>query len=408
MPTSKLIVFCYLPGSAQAVPAGQFEHDDQMNIGMFQYGRRYQERANAMALDPVTLPLGPAIQPVETNGGLYGAFRDAAPDYWGRLVIASRMKRPPEALTEIDFLVHANATRVGNLDFRESPDSPEPPLAPPQFQNIGMLIEAAQELEQGHEIDDRSRLLLEQGSSLGGARPKCTAELDGEQWLAKFPSRNDRINIPRIEYATMTLAKACGLQTPELKLQQVAGKDVFLIHRFDRVPTGSGNWFRQGFASALSLAGWDERDHTRWSYRTVAERIRRHSIHPAEDLNELFRRIAFNILVRNTDDHPRNHGFLYEEQGVSLSPLYDVVPSITPRGVGSEFFLAMNIGEEGRLASLKNLCSSAPAFNLKTTEAKELTDALREQVSDTWRDHFSEHGFSEQEIKLLAPSFGQG
>ena len=117
-------------------------------------------------------------------------------------------------------------------------------------------------------------------------------------------------------------------------------------------------------------------------------------------------RIAFNIFVRNTDDHPRNHGFLCEPEGLALAPLFDVVPTLARSGVGSEYFLAMGIGREGRLASGRNLCSSAAAFGLTPSKAKELVTALRSQIASTWRVIFSEAGFSEQDLALVAPSLG--
>ncbi len=404
MATTSLYVFCYLPGQVEAVPAGRFDHDDVAGVGTFAYGRRYLDRPNALPVDRVALPLGVDAVPVTTNGGLYGAFRDASPDYWGRLVIASGLKTPPESLTEIHYLTHANATRVGNLDFRSSPDDPEPVLAPPEFQDLDELLTTADELEQGHAVDERIRVLLEQGSSLGGARPKCTLILDGEMWIAKFPSRHDWISAPRLEFATMQLAANCGLNTPVTRLETVGARDVFLARRFDREAV-AGGWARRGYLSALSLAEWDERDRNRWSYRTVADRIRRHSEHPGEDLRELFLRIAFNILVRNTDDHPRNHGFLLGADGLSLSPLFDVEPARVRPGVGTEYFLAMSVGEQGRLGSLANLSSSAAAFNLDFAEARSLTRQMRSCVASSWRDSLHAAGFAERDIELLAPTF---
>jgi serine/threonine-protein kinase HipA len=406
MPKSSLIVFCYLPGAVAAVPAGRFDHDDLADVGTFQYGRRYLERPDALSVDCVALPLGGAFLPASLHGGLYGAFRDSSPDYWGRLVIASCLQCPLESISELDYLTHANATRVGNLDFRQSPDDPEPALSPPQFQDIEALLQASDDVEQGNTPDERIRVLLEQGSSLGGARPKCTVESDGELWLAKFPSRNDRISIPRVEYATMKLAGSCGLDVPECRILTVGDRDVFLVRRFDRQSV-SGGWARRGYLSALSLAEWDERERDRWSYRTVADRIRKYSVRAGADLRELFLRIAFNILVRNTDDHPRNHGFLVEKEGLSLSPLFDVVPALARRGVGSEFSLAMGIGLQGRLAVLGNLCSAAQTFNLKPVEAEELTEAMHARVASSWRSTFSSTGFGDEDLEVLAPSFGE-
>ncbi|MBW1943989.1 MAG: HipA N-terminal domain-containing protein, partial [Deltaproteobacteria bacterium] len=133
MAEKKITVFIYLPNETVAVPAGIFTHESDPGVGAFAYGRKYMERKNALPVDPVSLPLGPATQEVTSNAGLYGTFRDAAPDYWGRLVIATELKVPPEALSEMDFLMDGNATRVGNLDFRWTPDDPEPLLEPPHF-----------------------------------------------------------------------------------------------------------------------------------------------------------------------------------------------------------------------------------------------------------------------------------
>ncbi len=406
MASQSLYVFCYLPGEVAAVPAGRFDHDGVAGVGMFAYGRRYADRPNALAVDSVALPLGVAPVPIATNGGLYGAFRDASPDYWGRLVIASGLKRPAEALSETDYLLYANATRIGNLDFRSSLEDSEPTLGPPVFQDMEDLLIAAEDLDAGRPVDERRRLMLEQGSSLGGARPKCTVQLDGELWLAKFPSRNDRISMPRLEFGTMSLAARCGLDVPTIRLETVGGRDVFLSRRFDR-EAAAGGWVRRGYLSALSLAQWDERDRDRWSYRSIAERIRKFSVRPSADLHQLFLRIAFNMLVRNTDDHPRNHGFLVEREGIALAPLFDVEPAPRRPGLGSDFFLAMSIGPQGRLASLDNLRSAAAAFNLKPAAADDLLLRMRTCVADSWRDELGKIGFDEHALDSLAPSFGR-
>ena len=405
MTKTSLYVFCYLPGDIVAVPAGRFDHDNHAGVGMFSYGRRYSERPSALPVDAVALPLGVDPVPVATNGGLYGAFRDASPDYWGRLVIAAGLKSPVEALSEVDYLLHANATRAGNLDFRPALDSPEPDLEPPAFQAMPDLLMAAADLEAGRPVDERCRLMLEQGSSLGGARPKCTVQLAGALWLAKLPSRNDRVNIARLEFGTMNLAARCGLVVPPIRLETIGGRDVFLTRRFDRDAVGGG-WARRGYLSALSLAQWDERDRDRWSYRAIAERIRRHAAHPAADLHQLFCRIAFNILVRNTDDHPRNHGFLLAEGGgLALSPLFDIEPALARPGVGTEFSLAMDIGPQGRLARLDNLRAAAASYNLKPAEADDLIVQMRSGVENAWHDELTKAGFDAATLETLAPSF---
>ena len=400
MGESELIVFIYLPGETVAVPAGVFRHDADAGIGTFVYGRRYVERPDALGVDPVALPLGSPPREVTSNEGLYGALRDAAPDYWGRMVIAAERQTAPEALSELDFLAASDATRVGNLDFRLSPDAPEPTVGPPQLSRLADIAAGAGGIERGQDVPGHLLRLLRQGTSVGGARPKCTVELDGALWIAKLPARGDTVNVPRIEYATMTLAARCGIDTPEVRLVQGAGKDVLLVRRFDR-EEGNGGWLRHGFLSSLSFMRWDQRDRVRWDYVALADAMRRHT--SAADIAALFRRMVFNILVRNTDDHPRNHGFLVEGHEISLSPAYDIVPSSVQSGVGTEFRLAMSVGDRGRDADLGNALSRAARFGLSAARAATLVDELLTEAR-LWREHFEECGVPERERELLAPS----
>jgi serine/threonine-protein kinase HipA len=401
MAEKNITVFIYLPGEIVAVPAGIFTHESQLGVGTFAYGRKYMERKNALPVDPVSLPLGPAPREVTINKGLYGAFRDAAPDYWGRLVIAAERKVPPETLSEMDFLLDANATRVGNLDFRRTPRDPEPYLEPPHFNQLEDVMKTAASIEAGKEVPRHLLRLLRQGTSVGGARPKCTIQRQNALWIAKFPSRDDTLNIPRVEYATMTLAGKCRIRIPTLCLQSVGEKDVLLVRRFDRVKAKNG-WLRKGFLSSLSLMQWDEADRLYWDYGAISAAMRRHT--PVENIHELFRRMVFNILVRNMDDHPRNHGFLFGETGVELAPAYDIVPSLTRPGVGTDFSLAMSVGERGREASLKNALSRASGFGLSEKEARAVVKNLVETV-EGWRGHFASVGCPDWELKALAPSF---
>lgn len=394
-------VFIYLPGETIAVPAGIFTHDANAGIGSFAYGRKYLERKNALAVDPAALALGLTPREVTTNHGLYGVFRDAAPDYWGRLVIAAERKAPPEAFTEMDFLIFANATRVGNLDFRETPDSPEPELKPPHFNRLADLLDAASKIEAGADVSEHLLHLLQQGTSVGGARPKCTVEWEDALWIAKFPAKDDTLNIPRIEYATMTLAAKCRIQVPAMRLQSVGAKDVLLVRRFDREKAKEG-WLRKGFLSSLSLMQWDEMDRLAWDYGAIADTMRRHTL--VDDIQEWFRRMVFNILVRNTDDHPRNHGFLFDDSGIKLSPAYDIVPSITRPGVGTDFSLAMSIGGRGREATLENALSRAVRFGISEHEAREEVEKLVGVVRG-WREHIASVGCPDSEIRVLEASF---
>ena len=397
------IVFIYLSGEAVAVPAGIFTHDGDTKTGSFVYGRRYLERPNVLPVDPVALPLGHRSIDVAINGGLYGAFRDATPDYWGRLVMAAEAGVPTEALSEMDFLMSGNATRSGNLDFRPSPDTPEPSLAPPSFHHLADLLRAAAMVEAREPVDARLLHLLRQGTSMGGARPKCTVAWEENLWIAKFTARGDTVSVPRIEFATMTLAGECGLRIPEVHCVRPAESDVFLTQRFDREPLSGGRFARRGYLSALSFAQWDEGDRLLWSYLSLADRMR--SLSPVADLTELFGRMVFNVLVRNTDDHPRNHAFLLDGDMLSLSPAFDLMPTLVRPGVGSAFSLAMTCGPRGRDGSIENILGAAARFGLSAEKAQETVTRIRETVAG-WRNHFEECGVSASEIDALTPSFG--
>ena len=403
MAQRKITVFIYLPDEVLAVPAGIFTHDTEAGIGSFSYGRRYMERANAMPVDPFALPIGSLAGDVTTNSGIYGTFRDAAPDYWGRLIIATEARVPPEALSELDYLLASNATRVGNLDFRLAAEDPEPALVPPHFTQLADLLVAAEQVEKGEPADKHILQLLRQGTSMGGARPKCTVKLDDALWIAKFPARGDTLNIPRVEYATMTLAGKCGIRIPEVRIVTVEGTDILLCRRFDREKTDAG-WRRRGFASSLSLMQWDEGDRVRWSYTAMADAMRRFM--PINDIHELYRRMIFNILVRNTDDHPRNHGFLMAREKISISPAYDLVPALTHPGIGTDFRLAMAVGKHGREATLDNAQSHAGRFGLSGKEAQTITEQLLATIRG-WRAHFEECGVAGTNMDVLAPSFAR-
>ena len=401
MPERQITVFIYLPNETIAVPAGIFTHNPDSGIGSFAYGRRYLERKNALPVDPAALPLGMHPKEIIINGGLYGAFRDASPDYWGRLIISATFNAPPEALSEMDYLMAANATRVGNLDFRTSPDAPEPELIPPHFNQLADIMDAAARVAVGEKIEDHILQILRQGTSMGGARPKSTVEYKDTLWIAKFPTKGDYLNIPCIEYATMKLAERCGIRIPEVRIMTVGGKDVFLIRRFDRKKSGE-SWNRIGFISALSLMQWDESDRLRWDYPMIADTMRRYT--PIDNMHELFCRMVFNILVRNTDDHPRNHGFLFDGHSMNLSPAYDLVPSPAYPDVGIDFHLAMSIGDQGRKATLKNAVSRSARFGLSEKNALDRIEQIRATVT-RWREYFTEYGVATNEQDMLAPSF---
>jgi serine/threonine-protein kinase HipA len=398
-----VIVFLYLKNEPTAVPAGVFSYDEAERVGEFSYGARYIERPNALPADPVSLPLGVKALPTRLNEGFYGVIRDSLPDYWGRLVFAAKKQIAPEQLSIIDLMLESNATRVGNLDFRLNPKSTEPKLELPYFTALEDIIEAAYRIENNEKVSKHILELYAQGSSMGGARPKCSVLFNNEMWIVKFPSKNDTADIPLIEYATMRLAAECGIDVPEVRLEKIGKKNVFMIKRFDRENTEQG-FLRKGFMSALSLMQWDERDRYLWSYYSLADEMRKYM--SVDNLKQLYRRMVFNSLVNNTDDHPRNHGFLTEGQTINLSPAYDIVPTFKRQGIGSESSLAMSIGNLGRTISLENILSYFHMFGFKYEEdAVENCIKPLVAVVNRWKEYFDVYGVGSDTIQALQDTF---
>lgn len=415
MTSRQLAVFAYLPGEAQAVPAGQLileEEGATPRGASFVYGLRYIERPNTIEIDPVSLSLcdKDAVRGVELHPvpglALFGAIRDAAPDAWGRRVIEARRKAPLNSLPESDYLLAAGSNRVGALDVRTGLDVDETPSELGDVRKLEYFLEATQRIEEGLPVPARLEAFFDAGSALGGARPKATvADAQGKLWLAKFPSRSDGYDIPLVEAATLDLAGAAGLTIPRVAMVDLgAGQHVMLIERFDREGAASA-MTRKHFISALTLVGCAELDSPNRNYADIADALRKHGAAKqiAADLEELFARMVFNILVGNDDDHLRNHGLLWEPnvRGWVLSPLYDVVPRPTRAW---ERFLHLGIGPQGRVATLDNAMGWAARFGLTRDKAIASIDKVWRVVRE-WKNHFEQYGVPPAEIDKVSSAF---
>lgn len=404
-------VFAYLPGEAEAVPAGRLVLDEtgpDSTSSRFGYGRRYLARPNAVPVDPLSLPLAclpgdqATYEPV--NPPLFGAVRDAAPDYWGRRVIEARLKVPPDSVPESVYLLHAGPHRFGALDFREGLDSPEAPGLLPPIAQLEYLLEAADRIQEGQSIPAQLEPIFA-GGTMGGARPKALVIHRGEQYLAKFPAKNDGFDVPVVERACLELARRAGLDVPPTDLVRLAdGRHVMLIERFDRHAKGDGFLHRHA-VSGLTLLGKHESESLGARYEELADRIGRFGVdgQVKPDRSELYGRIAFNILISNDDDHLRNHAFVWDAAGKGwrLSPLYDVVPR--PQ-VAEERFMHMSAGPQGRLATLDNLIEAHGSFGLLRKEAAAIIDRIA-SVTRQWRMIFEELGVPAPTCDKVASAF---
>jgi serine/threonine-protein kinase HipA len=201
----------------------------------------------------------------------------------------------------------------------------------------------------------------------------------------------------------MDLARACGIVIPTIQLETIGGKDVLLLERFDRRKTKTG-YARLGFISALSLMDWDDRERPLWSYISLADTMRATILAQPAQLSDLFRRVVFNILCRNTDDHPRNHGFLWGARGLELSPAYDLVPAPARLGVNTEFDLSMSLGERGREASLENALTMTSRFGLTRDQAEKIIGDMVEGTR-RWEDHYHAHGVIPDDVDAIRACF---
>lgn len=404
-------VFIHLPGEQDAVPAGKLDMstDDRGGFAsaIFAYGSRYLARAKALDVDPVSLPIdGAAIRSrLPVNGlPMFGAIRDAMPDAWGRRVIENRLRRPGP-LPEWLYLDHAGSDRAGALDIRSNRDSAPSTSWLPEMVELSYLLEVAERIEAGEPVPAQLAHYFQGGPTMGGMRPKAVIQIEGRQFLAKFPSRTDRFNIPAVERATLELAREAGLTVPETRLVQMPdGRAVMLIERFDRVMGPSGTMARRHMVSALTMLGVSEMNSPYSSYADIAHVISQRAPRERVDVDrrELFARMVFNILVSNNDDHLRNHAFLHVDAGGwALSPLYDVVP--TP-SASLERDLHLIVGNMGRAARVDNALTSAGQFGLRRPQAADMVDRMY-RVVRSWRQTFEAHGVATRDCDLVASAF---
>lgn len=406
--TSERQVYIYvqLPGTLNTVPAALLKVEklrDGTFVGRFRYGDRYLARKDAIAFDPFQLPLGDTFYEFTKLKGIPGAVRDAGPDAWGRLVIEHKLQRSPGDLEEIDYLLNGPQDGAGYLSFGSNPEPPAPKRQYNRTHQLADLVAAAEAIEEGKRVPQHILEQLEPGTSMGGARPKATIEDDNRLWIGKFPERVDRCNLQRVEYATLELARRCGITACNAVLQSVAGHDVLMVERFDRAFAEKG-YLRFGIVSAFTMLDCDDNylDRERWSYPLLSDQLRRWSEKPDKDRIELFRRIVFNAAVTNNDDHPRNHAVRRTARGWHLTPAYDLVPA--PLVSLERRDLAMTVGTYGRTASIYNLASRCERFDLTTEAARKEIENVVATVR-TWREHFRTCGVSAKDIEYIAPAF---
>jgi len=381
----------------------------------FEYAETWLNNQNPILyLDPhLGFYRGKQYLPEEKNN--FGIFLDSSPDRWGRLLMRRREAwqakeegRDERPLFESDFLLGVfDGHRMGGLRFKLNQDGPflndHKKMATPPWTSLRELEQASLQLERHDAMNDPEyyhwlSLLIDPGSSLGGARPKASVVDDqGHLWIAKFPSSSDGKNVGAWEMVLHQLAIACGIQVSEARLQKFSSKHAtFLSKRFDRTK----NQRRIHFASALTLLGLqDGADYLEGvGYLDLVAFVMKNSPQAKEDLEQLWRRMAFNMMVSNTDDHLRNHGFILTNNGWRLSPAYDMNPNEMGHG------LTLNISESSNDLDLSIALETAHWYQLKRDRAERILKEMQLEIS-LWRTVAKKHGISHSEIEQTKRAF---
>ena len=383
------------------------------DIFSFHYEKAWLASEAVFAFDP-DLALVTGHQYPAPDRANFGIFLDSSPDRWGRVLMQRRENlrarqegQRPRTLTEWDFLLGVHdETRLGALRFRVSPDGPfvdsDARLAAPPITSLRELQAASLQFEEHineEEHPEYARWLVQlfaPGTSLGGARPKASIrDEQGVLCIAKFPSRQDTRDMGGWELVANSLAAMAGIVVPEARPLRLEGSPytTFLAKRFDRNAHGR----RLAFVSAMTLTQHKDGESGA-SYLELVDLLQSRGMNTAADCEQLFRRVLFNILIHNTDDHLRNHGFFVDEQGIRLSPAYDMNPSIDR----TELTLAIN--EVETACDVSVAMDASRDYGLAAQQASRVLDGVRRAVQN-WRDEANRFHISKAEQDLMASAF---
>lgn len=352
----------------------------------------------------------PGQQYTQPDRDIFSCFSDALPDRWGRMllnrreqILSTEEKRPVRKLSSFDYLMGIDDfSRMGGFRFKESPDGEfincEKSLRIPPLTDIRALVAASMEIEKSEEqnqLPEKKWLLqlLHPGTSLGGARPKAGVMNDeGQLCVAKFPSRNDDYDVALWEHASHLLAKKSGVTAADTSVIETGGKyHALLSKRFDRTSDGR----RKHFASAMTLLGLTDGCDAKTGngYLDIVDFILQNCCNVEDNLRQLYRRVAFNIAMGNSDDHFRNHGFLLTPKGWTLSPAYDMNPTLNE-------YQALLINSTTNHADLQVLLDSAEEYMIGREEAGHIIDEVKAGVRH-WKSIAARLGIAKREMDVF-------
>ena len=396
---SEAFVWIWLPGATKPVVAGKLTADGDKLV--FNYGKSYLERKNAISIYDTELPLKAGALPLLPGLSMPGCIRDASPDAWGRRVLINKKLGLKSAdadiarLDELTYLLESGTDRIGALDFQLSAFQ----YIPRSSVNVTLdeLQQSAERVEKGIPLTAELDQALYHGSSIGGARPKALIEDGDTKYIAKFSSSTDLFNVLKAEFISMRLADLVGLNVALVLLTKSSNRDVLLIERFDRIHTGHG-WQRKSMVSALTLLSLDEMMARYASYQDLAEIIRHKFTNASTTLRELFSRLVFNILSGNTDDHARNHAGFWDGRMLTLTPAYDICPQARS---GNEASQAMLISGDNRMSRISACLKAAHHFLLVEKEAVAIVANQISTIGENWSALCEEADLTETDRTLL-------
>lgn len=404
----EIFVYVELQGETHLVGSLWIHTNTDGESASFRYAPEWMKSPAKFSLEPA-LEIGEGSFHTEAGKSLFGSIGDSAPDRWGRVLMERREaraakaeKRNPRLIHDSDYLLMVNDfARQGALRFAEQKVGPflatDDDIGIPPLIDLRRLLAASERIQARQELDQDIKDLVDPGASLGGARPKASVvDTNGDLLVAKFPSRNDDWDVELWEYLSITMAERAVIPVPKARLEKVDSKNVLLLNRFDRREGGT----RVSFLSAMSMLGYSDGDHG--SYMELSEALVEHGAETTKDQKDLWRRMVFNIMISNVDDHLRNHGFLYEgSAGWRLSPLYDLEPTPTHK---KERVLHTRIDLYDGTASLDLAYEVADEFDLDLNEARKIVKEVGEATRN-WAGEAARLGASKADIETMSSAF---
>ncbi|MBI9079566.1 MAG: type II toxin-antitoxin system HipA family toxin [Pseudodesulfovibrio sp.] len=404
----QIYVYVDLQGEVYLVGTLWVHANNAGESASFEYAPEWRRSPSKFSLEPA-LELGEGSFHTDAGKSLFGSIGDSAPDRWGRVLMKRREARTakaedrnPRLIHDSDYLLMVNDfSRQGALRFAATKDGPFLATAAdesiPPVVDLGRLLNASERIQARQELDQDIKDLVDPGASLGGARPKASViDTNGDLLIAKFPSRNDDWDVELWEYLSFKMAERAGIPTPTTRLEKVNDKNVLILNRFDR----REKEVRIPFLSAMSMLGYSDGDHG--SYLELSDILAQYGAETTLDQKDLWRRVVFNIMISNVDDHLRNHGFLYEgSAGWRLSPIYDLEPTPThekPR------VLHTYIDLYDGTASLDVAYSVADEFGLDLDESRKIAKKVAEATRN-WASEAARLGASKADIETMSSAF---